>query len=90
MVLPLKLPVHRGVSDKGTSLSPFPFILTIEGQGRVVKNMVQSEEIKGLSLHIGGDKITYQKFVDDTMLMGHPSVQEVRDFMKGLTMFSKS
>ena len=36
------------------------------------------------------DKQTHQQFLDDTMLMGHPSVQEVRAFKTSLVTFAKA
>ena len=36
------------------------------------------------------DPQTHQQFVDDTMLMGHPLVQEVQSFKKSLTLFAKA
>ena len=41
-------------------------------------------------IHVGVDKQTHQQFVDDIMLMGHPSVQESRAFKRGLEIFSKA
>ena len=35
----------------------------------------------------GMEKQTHQQFMDDTMLMGHPSVQEARAFKKRLRLF---
>ena len=36
------------------------------------------------------DKQTHEQFVDDTMLMGHPSVQKDRAFKTILTTFAKA
>ena len=36
------------------------------------------------------DPQTHQQFVDDTMLMGHPSVQEAQSFKKSLNLFAKA
>ena len=36
------------------------------------------------------DPQTHQQFIDDTILVGHPSVQEVRSFKKCLPLFSKA
>ena len=33
---------------------------------------------------------THHQFIDDTMLMGHPSVQEARSFKACLNLFSKA
>ena len=43
----------------------------------------------GLTLHEDMEKQTHQQFVDDTMLMGHPLVQEASAFKKSLTLFAK-
>ena len=36
------------------------------------------------------DKQTHQQFVDGTMLMGHPSIQEARAYKTSLVTFSKA
>ena len=33
---------------------------------------------------------THKQFVDDTMLMGHPSVQEAQSFKNSLNLFAKA
>lgn len=62
----------------------------VEGLRKKIKAMTEKEEIKGLQLHIDVDKKTHQWFVDDTMLMGHSSVQEDRSFKKCLTSFARA
>ena len=54
------------------------------------QNSNEVRGIRGLSLHEGMEKQTHQQFMDDTMLMGHPSVQEARAFKRSLTLFSKA
>ena len=56
---------------------------------RNIQAMAMLEEIKGLRLHPGYDSQSHQQFVDDTMLMGHSSVQEARFFKKCLTLFAR-
>ena len=46
-----------------------------------------SGRIKGMLLHEDMEKQTHQQFVDDTMLMGHPSVQDARAFKLSLSLF---
>ena len=36
------------------------------------------------------DKQTHQQFVDDTMLMGRPSIQEARSYKTSLVTFAKA
>lgn len=57
---------------QGDPLSPFLFIIMAEGLGHLIKNVVQSHDLRGISAH-GTSVITHQKFVDDNMLFGHPS-----------------
>ena len=47
-------------------------------------------EIHGINLHEGMDKQTHQQFMDDMMLMGHPSVQEAQAFKKILMIFARA
>ena len=62
----------------------------VEGLGRMIKATTKRVDIKGLMIHPEADTQTHQQFVDDTMLMGHPSVQEARAFKKCLTTFAKA
>lgn len=66
----------RGI-HQGDPLSLFLFILMVEGLGRLIKSKTQNEEIMGTNLHRHLETLTHQRFVDDTMFLGHPSVQEV-------------
>lgn len=75
---------------QGDPLSPLLFILMETGLSRLIKVMTESDEMKGLNPHNGSDKQMRQQFVDDTMLMGHPSVQEARVFRKCLSNFLKA
>ena len=74
---------------QGDPLSPFLFILMSEGLGRMLSNAKATSSLKGLSLH-DHTPLTHQQFVDDNLLMGHPSVQEARSLSDILTTFSKS
>jgi len=50
------------------SLSPFLFVLMMEGLGRAIKIENGEGRIQGLKLTPDGDAYTHQQFVDDTML----------------------
>ena len=69
----------RGLRQ-GDPLSSFLFILMEECLGRSIADLRHNNGIKGLSLNPRAGKQTHQQFVDDTMLMGHPSVQEAGHF----------
>ena len=61
----------------------------VEGLGRIIKHVVQSHDLRGLSVH-GSPAITHQQFVDDNMLFGHPSVSEARIYKAPLDTFSEA
>ena len=79
----------RGIKQ-GDPLPLFLFILAVEGLSRLIKAQVGQGRIRGLSFYEVMDKQTHQKFVDDTMLMEHPSVQEERAFKTSLVTFAKA
>eukprot|EP00253_Pinus_taeda_P024695 PITA_24695 len=77
----------RGLRQ-GDPLSPFLFILMMEGLGNVIKAAKAEGKIQGLKLTVNGDDLTHQQFVDDTMLQGTPTVKEALGFKKILKDFT--
>ena len=64
----------RGIRQ-GDPLSPFLFILAAKGLSKLIQSQEGASKIRGLALHEVMEKHTHHKFMDDTMLMGHRSVQ---------------
>lgn len=83
------LQASRGIRQ-GDPLSPFLFILMEEGLSRILQSQASGGGIRGLKLYEGMGKQTHQQFVDDTMLMGHPLVQESQVFKNYLNQFAKA
>lgn len=67
----------RGVR-KLDPLPPFLFILMMEVLGRVIISAKEEGRIQGLRITQGGDIVTHQQFVDDTMLQGTPTIKEAK------------
>ena len=79
----------RGIRQ-GDPLSSFLFILMEEGMSCLIQTQAGNGELRGLKFHDRMDPQTHQQFVDDTMLMGNPSVQEARSFKRSLNLFAKA
>ena len=80
---------NRGIIQ-GDPISPFLFILMSEGLSRLILSQAERGEIRGLKVHDGMAPQTHQQFVDDTMLMGHPLVQEAQSLKNILNLFAKA
>ena len=61
-----------------------------EGLRWLLQSKVKHGELRGIRLTDSLEAQTHQQFVDDTMLMGHPSVQEAHSFKSCLNLFSKA
>lgn len=77
----------RGLSQ-GDPLSPFSFILMMEGLGQTIKKAKGLGKIKGFHLMENGQALNHQQFVDDTMLQGIPTVKEATAYKKILNDFA--
>ena len=79
----------RGIRQ-GYPLSPFLFVVMAEGLGRSLAKAKKQNQLKGIKPAHQGPTVMHQQFVDDTMLMGAPTVQEARTIRKVLKTFSEA
>jgi len=63
---------------QGDLLSPFLFVLLMEGLGRAIKMANAEGIITAIKLNVDREANTHQQFVDDTMLQGIPTIREAR------------
>ena len=76
----------RGLRQ-GDPLSPFLFIIVVEGLGRYIKKEVREKKLKGIQIWGNNLSITHQQFVDDIMLFCNVSLREVRRIKATLDIF---
>eukprot|EP00253_Pinus_taeda_P019743 PITA_19743 len=62
----------------------------MEGLGRSIKHAKAMGKIKGLQLTENGGALTYEQFVDDTMLQGIPTVKEATTYKQILNDFARA
>ena len=79
----------RGIRQEDP-LSPFLFILMMEGISKNIKTTTVKGEIKGLKLFDECRTSTHQQFVDDTLLHGTPMVKEAKVYKKILEEFGEA
>jgi hypothetical protein len=79
----------RGIRQ-GDPLSPFMFILMMEGLSRSIKSATTTGEITGLKPFENFPTSTHQQFVDDTLLHGIPMVKEAKTFKRILEEFGEA
>jgi hypothetical protein len=71
-------------------ISPFMFILMMEGLSRSVKVATVESSIKGLHLYKDSPTTTHEQFVDDTMLHGILMVKEATTYKEILADFGEA
>eukprot|EP00253_Pinus_taeda_P008724 PITA_08724 len=79
----------RGIR-KGDPLSPFLFIVLMEGLSRTIAKKKTEGKIRGLQPIRSLPTTTHQQFVDDTMLHGTPTVKEAVSYKETLDLFSQA
>eukprot|EP00253_Pinus_taeda_P022996 PITA_22996 len=79
----------RGIRQ-GDPISPFLFIMAVEGLGRIIKRELREKRIKVLEPWGDNLAITRQQFVDDIMLFGEVSIKEVRNIKRVLEIFMEA
>jgi len=72
---------------QGDPLSPFLFIIMEEGLSRFIQASIENLFLDDLPLHDIDPLVTHSHFVDDTLMMGSPMIQEAHKFLHILKTF---
>eukprot|EP00253_Pinus_taeda_P006873 PITA_06873 len=75
---------------QGDPLSPFLFVILMEGLSRLIAKKKAEGQIRGLQPIRSSPATTHQQFVDDTMLHGTPTVKEALAYRDILNLFNKA
>jgi len=76
----------RGIRQ-GDSLSPFLFIIMAEGLSCFIQASIAEKSLFGLPLHGIDPPVSHSQFVDDTLMVGSPTVQEAHKILHILQTF---
>eukprot|EP00253_Pinus_taeda_P032686 PITA_32686 len=79
----------RGIRQ-GDPLSPFLFVILMEGLSKLIAKRKAEGQIKGLLPIRSCPATMHQQFVDDTMLHGTPTMKEAIAYRDILHLFSKA
>jgi hypothetical protein len=79
----------RGIRQRAL-LSPFLFILMMEGLSQSIKSATTTWEIKGIKPYENCPTSTHQQFMDYTLLHGMPTVKEAKAYKRILDEFGEA
>ena len=71
-------------------LSPFLFLLCIEGLNVLIKRAKNNREIHGFLLCRRGSKLTHLLFVDDSLLFCKATIEECGEVLEILNMYEEA
>jgi hypothetical protein len=76
----------RGIRQ-GDPISPFLFIIMAEGISHSIHATIENKSLTGLPLDGISPPISHNQFVDNTLMMGSPTVKEAHSFLSILQTF---
>ena len=72
---------------QGDPLSPYLFLLYVEGLSALIKRSVENGELEGLSVCRGGPTISHLFFADDSIIFGKASIEECINLQRLLVVY---
>lgn len=72
---------------KGDPLSPYLFLLCVEGLSTLIKSVVATSQMGGLAVCRNGPKLTHLFFADDSLIFCRATIEECDALQRVLQVF---
>ena len=74
----------------GDPLSPYLFLLCVEGLSALIKSTVNNGQMGGISICRGGPRLSYLFFVDDSLIFYKATLEECTALQRVLKVYEKA
>ena len=79
----------RGIRQ-GDPLSPYLFLLCVEGLSALIQKSVENRELEGLSVCKGSPTISHLFFANDSIIFGKASIEECNTLQRILVIYENA
>lgn len=76
----------RGIRQ-GDLLSPFLFLIVVEGLNILMKRTLELDKYKGFKFDNGDERFTHLQYMDDTLIVGEKRCENIKIIKANLMMF---
>ena len=69
---------------QGDPLSPYLFLICVEGLSALIHNLVQRQRLRGVAASGGGPRVCHLFFADDSLIFGRATLEECAEIQRVL------